>query len=153
MFRFSFLLFLLIPLIELYFLIQVGEVIGAGWTILLVVITAAVGAYLVRLQGFQTFMRAQANLSHGQMPATEMLEGIVILISGFMLLVPGFVTDAVGFLLLIPTLRRLMIERALKNKRFRFRHTQSGFAQRHYQDDDFIEGEVVNKDDDDKHLH
>lgn len=108
-----FLLFLLVPLIELYFLIRIGDAIGAGYTIFFVVLTALIGAALVRYQGFATFVRAQGELLNNRMPAMEVIEGVMLLLAGAMLLVPGFVTDAMGFLILVPPLRQYLVKRFL----------------------------------------
>ncbi len=105
------LLFIGIPLVELYLLIEVGSVIGALPTIGLSLLTAAIGGYLVRVQGLGVLMRVRHMLEQGEMPALEMLDGAVLLAAGFALLLPGFVTDAVGFLLLIPPLRHALIKR------------------------------------------
>ncbi len=107
--KFFFLMFLLVPVAEIYFLIKVGGMVGAGLTILLVVFTAVLGAALVRAQGFSTFVRVQMQLARGNLPALEMLEGLVLFAAGALLLTPGFFTDAVGFILLIPPLRRKII--------------------------------------------
>ena len=104
-------LFLVIPLVEIYFLIQVGQVIGAGWTIFLVVLTAVVGVWLLRIQGFSTLRRAQQKLQSDEMPAQEMLEGVGLVIAGALLLTPGFFTDAVGFFLLFPPTRIWLVSR------------------------------------------
>ncbi|MTI62776.1 FxsA family protein [Methylophaga sp.] len=155
MFRLLFVLFLIVPLVEIFFLIQVGQVIGAGWTIFLVVATAVIGAFLLRLQGFQTLRRAQNTMQRGQLPATEMLEGLCLLVSGALLLTPGFVTDTMGFLLLIPPVRQLLIAQMLKNSQFIFSGRGAGFyGQSHYsprRDEHIIDGEVVD-DDDPRHL-
>lgn len=108
------LLFVTIPLVELYFLIQVGSLIGALPTIVLCVLTAAVGAMLVRAQGFSTLTRAQANLDRGELPAIPLLEGAVLLVSGALLLTPGIVTDLLGLACLIPPLRQHIIRRFLE---------------------------------------
>jgi UPF0716 protein FxsA len=108
------LIFVTAPLIELYFLIQVGSVIGALPTILLSVLTALIGGYLVRMQGIAVLMRVRALLDAGEMPALEVLDGAVLLLCGLALLLPGFVTDIVGFLLLVPPLRHLLIRRYLQ---------------------------------------
>jgi UPF0716 protein FxsA len=100
------LLFILVPLGEIYLLIQVGGVIGALPTIGLVVLTALIGATLIRHQGLSTLARAQRSMDEGQLPATELLEGAVILVSGALLLTPGFITDAIGFACLVPRWRR-----------------------------------------------
>lgn len=104
-FRYLLLLFLLVPLVEIYFLIKVGDVIGAGWTVFLVVFTAVLGAWLLRLQGLSTLNRVQQSLQRGELPAATMLEGLLLLLAGALLLTPGFVTDSIGFLLLVPPLR------------------------------------------------
>lgn len=107
------LLFLLVPLVEIYVLIEVGTVIGALPTIALCVLTAVVGAGLLRVQGFQTMRRAQENLNRGEIPAIEMFEGVALAFGGALLLTPGFLTDAVGFLCLVPWTRRWLIRAAL----------------------------------------
>jgi len=112
-FQILFLLFLAIPLVEIYFLIQVGNVIGPWPTIFLVVFTAVLGAWLLRIQGFATLMRVRSTVAQGGIPAIEMMEGAVLLVSGALLLTPGFFTDTIGFLCLIPTLRRAVIRWAL----------------------------------------
>ena len=99
-------LFFTIPLIEIYLLIQVGSVIGAGWTIFLVVFTAVLGAALLRQQGLSTIARFQASVARGELPAATLLEGMVLLVGGALLLTPGFFTDALGFLALIPATRQ-----------------------------------------------
>ncbi|WP_338035784.1 FxsA family protein [Halochromatium roseum] len=104
-------MFVFAPLIELYFLIQVGSVIGALPTILLSVLTAVVGGYLVRMQGVTVLMRVRAMLDRGETPALELLDGAVLLICGFALMLPGFITDAVGFALLMPPVRHALIRR------------------------------------------
>ncbi len=105
------LLFVFAPLIELYFLIQVGSVIGALPTILLSILTAVIGGYLVRRQGLAVLMRVHTMLDRGETPALELLDGAVLLICGFALMLPGFITDAVGFALLIPPVRHALIRR------------------------------------------
>jgi len=109
--RFLLLLFVLVPLVEIAILIQAGGVIGVGWTVFCVVLTAAVGALLVRAQGLSTLLRANRSMRSGVVPAVEMLEGACLLVAGALLLTPGFVTDAAGFLLLTPALRRRAIRR------------------------------------------
>ena len=104
-----FLLFLLVPLVEIYFLIQVGSMIGAIPTIALVVFTALLGAMLLRFQGLTTLQRTRSVLAQGQVPALEMFEGVLLVFSGALLLTPGFVTDAIGFLFLVPPFRKVVI--------------------------------------------
>ncbi len=111
-----FLLFLFVPLVEIYFLIEIGDVIGAGFTIFMVVLTALIGAALVRYQGFTTLARAQGEMLNNRMPAMEVMEGALLLMAGALLLIPGFVTDALGFLFLIPPLRQALVLRFLKKR-------------------------------------
>ena len=142
MFRILFFLFLFIPLVEIYFLIQVGEVIGAGWTIFSVVATAVIGVSLIRSQGASTLLRAQQNLQQGSLPALEILEGIALAISGILLLIPGFFTDTFGFILLIPLFRQALIKPLLKKGLFTMRG-QAMYSQRSADDSTIIEGEIV----------
>lgn len=113
-----FLVFLLVPLIEIYFLIAVGTMVGAGMTILLVVFTAVLGAFLVRAQGFATFARVQTQLAQSRLPALEIFEGLLLFVAGALLLTPGFFTDAVGFVFLIPPLRRKIIGQVINRGLF-----------------------------------
>jgi UPF0716 protein FxsA len=103
-----FLLFLLIPLVEIWFLIVVGGVVGALPTVALVVLTAVIGAALARHQGLATLQRLQATIARGEAPAIEMLEGVLLLVGALLLLTPGFFTDALGFICLIPVTRRAL---------------------------------------------
>jgi UPF0716 protein FxsA len=104
------------PLIELYVLIEVGSEIGALPTIALSIFTALLGGLLVRLQGFSVLFRAQELMARGEAPAIEMMEGAMLLVVGFALLLPGFITDAVGFLLLITPIRRAVIIWVLRSR-------------------------------------
>ena len=150
MFRSLFFLFLLIPLIEIYFLIQVGELIGAGWTIFLVVATAVIGAGLLRMQGLNTLHKAQVSMAQGQLPAIAMFEGVALLFSGALLLTPGFFTDAVGFILLVPPIRQGLIKNVLASGQFTmYSQTNHGFSQK--RDSSVIEGEIVDEEDE-RHL-
>jgi len=95
--RFLFILFLVIPVVEIYFLITVGSAIGAVTTVALILLTAFIGAFLVRAQGFSTLARVQMQMAKGEMPAIEIFEGLFLLVAGALLLTPGFITDAIGF--------------------------------------------------------
>ncbi|PCJ00502.1 MAG: exlusion protein FxsA [Alphaproteobacteria bacterium] len=148
MFRVLLLGFLLIPLIEIYFLIQVGEMIGAGWTILAIVATAVIGVNLLRAQGAATLLRAQANMRQGSLPAMEMMEGIVLAASGMLLLTPGFFTDFFGFILLVPFCRQSLI-RSIGGK-FTV-HSQARYTHQANHDSTIIEGEIVDNKED-RHL-
>ncbi len=99
-------LFLAIPILEIYLLIQVAGIIDWLPTIALVVLTAVIGATLLRSQGSQTYMRFNQALSEGRVPANEILEGVALLVGGALLLTPGFFTDLIGFICLLPFSRR-----------------------------------------------
>jgi UPF0716 protein FxsA len=101
-------LFFIVPIIEIYLLIEIGSIIGSFATIFAVVFTAVLGAWLLRIQGFSTLRRLQQTAAQGGIPAIEMLEGAMLLVAGALLLTPGFFTDAIGFLCLVPPLRRSM---------------------------------------------
>lgn len=116
MFGYLVLLFTLVPAVELMLLIEIGGTIGVGNTILIIVLTGVLGAYLARLQGFIVFQKIQSDLNKGIMPNSEMIDGLMILVGGIVLLAPGFITDALGFLLLIPWTRTLI--KKWFNKRF-----------------------------------
>jgi len=149
MFRILFILFLLVPLIEIYFLIQVGHIIGAGWTIFSVLATAVIGAGLLRVQGLSTLLRAQTNMQQGNLPAMEMMEGVFLAVSGILLLTPGFVTDTIGFLLLIPYIRQSLIKRVINQSKFTV-YRQSSYSQHGATDSTIIEGEIVDNDENDR---
>ena len=97
--------FVLVPLVEIYVLIQVGQVIGVWWTILILVADSVLGTWLVRREGGRAWRALQQALSSGRMPARELADGALILIGGTLMLAPGFVTDALGILLILPLTR------------------------------------------------
>lgn len=107
MFGKLFLLFVLVPVAEIYVLVTVGSSIGAFPTIVLVILTALAGAHLARMQGLSTMMRIRENLDQGFMPAEELLDGVLIFLAGMVLLTPGFLTDIAGLLILLPATRNL----------------------------------------------
>jgi UPF0716 protein FxsA len=109
-------IFVVIPATELYVLIEVGSEIGALTTIWLVILTALIGGWMVRQQGLGVMFRIREQMQRGEPPAVEILEGALLLIMGVLLLLPGFITDALGFLLLIPPLRRWLILQWLKHR-------------------------------------
>ena len=100
-----FLAFTIIPIIEIYLLIEIGSIFGALTAVTLVILTGFLGAFLARMQGLQTLYRIQESLREGRMPSGELLDALLIVIAGLVLLTPGFLTDSVGFLLLIPATR------------------------------------------------
>jgi len=144
-------LFVFVPVVEISLLIRVGGSIGGFNTILIVILTAVLGAYLVRQQGFETLRNVQQKTNQGTIPAMEMAEGVALLFAGAVLLTPGFITDAIGFALLTPTIRRSLIAWFAKRGIMHASNTQGGFgAQFDYrsqsggqQSNTIIEGEVV----------
>lgn len=125
-FSLLFFVFLAIPVLEIYLLIKVGAIFGALTTALLVVATAIIGAWLLRLQGFSTWQRVQSSMDRGELPALEMIEGLMLLVSGALLLTPGFFTDAVGFCCLVPVLRRRIALSILEKGVFRGSNSGGG---------------------------
>ena len=98
--------FILVPLLEMFILIKVGSFIGAIPTICLVILTAVIGISLLKREGLATFSRLQQKLSLGEIPDTELIEGIMLMVGGALLLTPGFITDTIGFSCLLPRYRK-----------------------------------------------
>jgi len=113
MLRFLFLLFITVPLLELWLLIEVGSDIGGLSTIALCLFTAALGGLLIRWQGMSTLLDAQQRMMRGEAPIDHGLHGLMIAFSGVLLFTPGFITDTIGFLLLFPPFRRFLINHFL----------------------------------------
>lgn len=99
--------FLIVPVIEIYVLIQIGQVIGAWWTILLLVVDSIIGAWLIRREGGKAFVALRTALNSGRMPGRELADGALILIGGTLMLTPGFVTDIFAVFLILPLTRPL----------------------------------------------
>lgn len=146
MFRILLLLFIAVPLLEIYLLIQVGEEIGALPTVALVVFTAVLGVWLLRLQGLATLAQVQQSMAQGQLPAIPLIEGLFLLVAGALLLTPGLFTDAIGFALLVPPLRKGMARAILQQGWWRM---SGNFQQTHTQQHQShtIEGEFTREDD------
>lgn len=148
--KFLFILFVVMPVVEITLLIKVGQQIGALNTAGLVVLTAVIGSFMLRQQGLSTLFRAQERMNSGQIPLQEMLEGIFLAVGGTLLITPGFVTDLFGFLCLIPVTRAAVVRfagRYIKVRPMGSMHQSpfgdgpgaGGFQQR--DDDSPIEGE------------
>lgn len=169
MFKILFVLFIVVPLLELYVLIEVGSMIGALPTILLTIATAAIGGLLMKHQGLRVVQQAQMTMAQGQAPQQQVIEGMLIFVGGAMLLLPGLVTDFLGFLLLLPPIRTSLAKRWLAKRtqqagafqshvhaEWTVRDPDSGRIE-HYQasrrykssapENDVIEGEVLESDD------
>jgi UPF0716 protein FxsA len=100
-------LFVVVPLVEIYVIIQVGQAIGPWWTILLLVLDSIFGTWLIRHEGSRAWEALRVALDSGRMPARELADGALILIGGTLMLAPGFVTDAFGILMILPVTRPL----------------------------------------------
>ena len=98
-------LFVVVPFVELFILIRVGQTVGALPTIAALVVVSVVGAWLVKREGLGVLRRAQARVDAGQVPGVELIDGVLILFAGALLLTPGFMTDVFGLLLLLPPFR------------------------------------------------
>lgn len=150
-------LFIALPIVELWLLIKVGGLIGVLPTIALVILTAVVGSQLVRRQGLTTIQRVRECQARGEPPALPLLSGAALLAAGLMLLTPGFISDAVGFLLLIPGLREKIARQLLK----RMVIIQPGTGPSHYAGrgeatrhrPNVIEGDYDRRDDSDDDAH
>ncbi len=134
--RLFFLLFITVPILEMWLLIEVGTQIGALSTIFLVFLTAAIGLALLRQQGLSTLLRVNEKMEQGQLPASEIIEGVMLAVGGALLLTPGFITDFVGFCCLLPLTRKplasLMLRRGVfmatadRGQRFHTRGNDAG---------------------------
>ena len=128
------LIILFIPLVEIYLFIQIGAQIGAFNTILIILLTAVIGIYSVRLQGLNTLKSGITQLYKNQIPIYEMMSGAALAFAALLLIIPGFATDTIGFLLILPITRNLIFKylgRKYKKEKVK---------------DDLIEGEYEDKD-------
>lgn len=148
-----FVIFIGIPLIELVIFLQVSRFIGLGTALLLCLGTAIGGGILVRHQGIQTLMSAIKTLNSGEMPSKELFDGLCIVAAGAMLITPGFLSDFIGFLLLIPLVRkglRRWISNSMHIENIYFHSQTDGEPQQYKSQTDVIEGEYETLEDKDK---
>lgn len=145
-FQIFFLFFLSVPFFEIYMLLKMGGIIGAFPTILLVVFTAVLGAWMLRQQGFATWQRLQAGMAKGQPPVLAMIEGPILLVGGALLLTPGFFTDIIGFLCLVPITRKKMALYLIE-KNWMKTTGSNPFRQHAKKPKNIIEGEYKKEDD------
>jgi UPF0716 protein FxsA len=111
-----FLIFICLPALEIYLLIEVGGQVGALNTVALIFLTAVIGLYFAKHQGLQTLKSGVVNLYQNKIPIYEMMSGASIAIAAFLLIVPGFFTDLIGFLLLVPVTRKILFNLTLRKK-------------------------------------
>lgn len=140
--QFTILFLVFIPLIEIYFMIKIGTVIGAFNTIFATLVTAAVGLYFVKLQGISTLYSAANTVRNNKEPLKEILNGFCLIIAAIFLIIPGFFTDAIGVLLLIPFSRNIILKIFGKKK--------SLYKNKYYQDNKTIDIHAEEIDDRDK---
>ena len=133
------LIILFIPLVEIYLFIKIGGQIGAFNTILIILLTAVVGVYFARLQGFSTLKSGITQLYSNQIPVYEMMSGAALTLAALLLIIPGFATDIIGFLLIIPVTRNIFFK--FLSKKYTKQKSSNEQAK-----DDLIEGEYEDKD-------
>ena len=131
------LLIILIPIVEIYFLIKIGSQIGAATTILLIFMTAIVGVYYAKYEGLNTLKSGFIQLSRNQAPTYEVLSGAAIALAALLLIIPGFLTDILGFFLIFPLSRKLIFEKFIRK-----------FDVKKKEKNNFIEGEFEDIEDD-----
>lgn len=156
MFAQLFLVFSSVSLLEIFVLVKVGGFLGAWPTVALVIITALIGSSLVRSQGLQLVKQLQERMAHGEMPGLQLIEGVMLLITGVLLVTPGFVTDFAGLLLLQPKIRGSIAKVLLEKVKLKTFNARSGASSQSAtgapfmnskSDDNVIEGEFERKDD------
>jgi UPF0716 protein FxsA len=133
-----FIIFIVLPVLEIFLMIKIGGKVGALNTISLIFLTAVVGVYFAKLQGIRTFRTGMINLYQNKLPIYEFLSGASIAIAALLLIIPGFLTDFLGFLLLIPFTRKIIFSVVLKNEN-----------KVDINNKDTIDGEIVDKKKDD----
>lgn len=138
-----FVFFLIVPIIEIYLWIEIGGLIGFFPTLFFIIFTAVLGTWLFRQQGFATWRCFQEAVARGEVPAYEMIEGVMLLIGAVLLIAPGFFTDLLGFICLIPSLRRTIAQYMLQHSIVQMQ--SSPFTQP-TQERDAIEGEYRKED-------
>ena len=134
-----FLIFIGLPALEIFLMIKIGAEIGALNTVALIFLTAVTGVYFARIQGIQTLKSGVVNLYQNKVPVYELISGASIAFAALLLIVPGFFTDMIGFLLLIPFTRKILLRLALKNKT---RYSANE------ENKNIIDGEIIDKDKD-----
>jgi UPF0716 protein FxsA len=143
--------FILVPLVEIYVIIQIGQVIGAWWTILLLIADSVFGSWLVKREGGRAWEALRVALQEGRMPHKELADGILILVGGLLMLTPGFVLDIVGAICILPFTRpvgRRFLSRVISRRLVGVTYPTGSTGgpetrQRPGPDDGVVQGEVV----------
>ena len=134
-----FLIFIVLPALEIFFMIKIGSEIGALSTLTLIFLTAILGLFFARVQGIQTLKSGLVNLYQNKVPIYELISGASIAFAAVLLIIPGFLTDLIGFILLIPFTRRVLFKIIFKNKTT---------IDKHKEKIDIIDGEIIKKEKD-----
>lgn len=134
--------FLLVPIAEIFVLIQVGQAIGPWWTVLLLLAMSGLGAWLVRREFRHTWSALQTALQSGRLPSGELADAGMVVVGGTLLLTPGFLTDVVGFAMLLPLTRPLFRRLLLALLTRRLQTSATAWAGHHQ----VVRGEVVDED-------
>ena len=134
-----FLIFIVLPALEIFLMIKIGSVVGALSTLALIFLTAILGIFFARIQGLRTLKSGLINLYQNKTPIYELISGASIAIAAILLIIPGFLTDLVGFILLVPFTRKILFKVILKNK---------STIDEEKEKIDTIDGEIVKKDKD-----
>ena len=127
---------ILIPLIEIYLFIEIGGQIGAGYTILFILLTAVIGLYFAKLEGINTIRSGMNQLTNNKMPIYEMISGAALAFAAVLLIIPGFATDIIGFLLIIPFTRNLLFKFITKKYEKTKVSSEDGLIEGEYEDKD-----------------
>jgi UPF0716 protein FxsA len=114
-FRFLVIAFIIVPIMEIYLIVQVDAAIGGWETLGLLVLDSLIGAWLVRREGFSILAKVQTSLGQGELPTNSLIDGMLVLFAGALMLTPGFLTDGLGFILLLPP-SRAVVRNALKTQ-------------------------------------
>lgn len=141
------LLFIVVPIVEIYVIIQVGEAIGVLPTIALLIIDSVLGSWLMRSQGRAVWRRFQQTVQAGRVPAREVADGVLVIFGGALLLAPGFVTDILGFFLVLPPTRALVRGTLVRRLTFGIMSGRAPRTTRGRRDFD-VEGTAVDRDPD-----
>ena len=134
-----FLIFIVLPALEIFFMIKIGSEIGALSTLALIFLTAILGVFFARVQGIQTLKSGLVNLYQNKVPIYELVSGASIAFAAVLLIIPGFLTDLIGFILLVPFTRKVLFKIIFKNKTT---------VDKHKEKIDTIDGEIIKKEKD-----
>ena len=119
-----FIIFIFLPIVEIYFFVKIGTEIGAVSTIIFTLITAMLGLFIIKYQGITSFVQARQTMFSNEEPAIEILSNFALMICGLLLLIPGFFTDSFGILLILPIMRKILIKYLIKKAGSNFKNSQ-----------------------------